>query len=192
MATGQDLIKAARDLLGAQYRTWYSGALIPMWLADGQGDPPSADYLLNGPGVMCSDLLNWCMEQCGLSAIGGTEAWHDYLYDSSEWFDVNSPAEVGAVAIQNYQSEANQGHIALYTGEHQLIQAITTAGVTEAYTDYQTYLWPECNFDIYARIPGVDYSGNVQPTPPAAPDWQTYGWYEAHADWSLTWNPPAS
>jgi hypothetical protein len=42
VVTGQDIVNSARKLLGAPYRTWYPGALLPMWLADGMGNPPSS------------------------------------------------------------------------------------------------------------------------------------------------------
>lgn len=168
MATGQDLVDAARKLLSAPYRMWYDGAPVPMWLYDQMGDPPPVEYLLD-VGVMCSDLINDACEECGLPAIGGTGAWASAIVD---WvrFDPETPGVPGAIAVKGYTDPWLQGHIGMYTGEHSFIQSLITPGVTEDYTDAETYYWGgETAFDWYGFIPGVDYGDATEPTEPVKP-----------------------
>ncbi len=161
MATGQDLVDAAREVLGSNYRVWYAGDSIPMWLDDGMGDPPSWEWIYYNVGIECSDLINYALERCGLPAIGGTGDISDAIVDWA-YFDANSPGIPGAVAVTPYEGDAlsQQGHVLLYTGEHSTIQALFSDGVTEAYTDYETAGFLELRY--YGFLPGVDY---VEPTP---------------------------
>jgi hypothetical protein len=157
VATGQDIANAAQEVLGAPYRVWYEGASIPMWLDDGVSDPPAASHIMNY-GVECTDLVNYALERCGLSPVGGTGALMDALVDIVP-FDANSPGVPGAVAFTPYYGPAlsQQGHILLYTGPQSTIQALFDPGVTDAYTDVDTAGFLELRY--YALLPGVDYSG---------------------------------
>jgi hypothetical protein len=177
MPTGKDIVVSARKLLGASYRMWASGATVPMWLYDGYGDPPSANYIVNGPGVMCSDLVNWAIEDNGLYAIGGTGAWAQAMV---EWvdFDPDQPGEPGAIAVKDYTGPYYQGHIAIYIDEHTLIQSLITPGVVEDYTDAATWGWGgETQFQWYGKIPGVSYeSGDTSgPIVPESTAWIAWG-----------------
>jgi hypothetical protein len=175
MVTGQDIVASARKLVGAAYRQWYSGNPVPMWLYDQAGDPPDAEHMLS-VGCMCSDLLNWACEDNGLAAIGGTGAWADAIVDWQP-FDPSTPGEVGAVAVKGYQGPYAEGHILLFTGPHSAIQSLVSPGVTEDYTDAETYAWGgETAFDWYGRIPGVTY-GEAAPAPPVpVEDCAWIGW----------------
>lgn len=175
--TGQDIVASARKLLGASYRMWYSGNTVPMWLNDGQGDPPSVDWIVQNVGVMCSDLINWACEDNGLSAVGGTGAWAYAMVDWVE-FDPDAPGEPGAIAVKGFTDGYYQGHIGLYTGEHSFIQSLITPGVTEDYTDAETWGWGgETQFQWYGRIPGVSYESGGDtgdPVPAVTAAW--IGW----------------
>ena len=160
MPTAQDIIDSAYKLQGSSYRTWYYGASVPMWLDDWAGDPPPVEHL-QYYGVMCSDLVNWALEDNGLPAGGGTAAFADYLVNTSD-FDPTTPGEPGAIALSPYLSPevGYQGHIAIYVDEHYLIQALHSPGITDQFTDTESYYWGgDTAFTTYGYLPGVDYSG---------------------------------
>jgi hypothetical protein len=90
VVSGQDIVNSAYKLLGAPYRFWTAFAPLPMWANDGQGDPPPADYLVNGPGVMCADLVSWAMMDNGLNTVFGTQTFEGFLENSTE-FSLDSP-----------------------------------------------------------------------------------------------------
>lgn len=188
-----EIIEAARQLQGAYYRWWYVGASLPMWWDDGYSHPP-ASYI-HTYGVMCSDLINWAREECGLSPIGGTADYAENI-TSVQQFDPSSPAIPGAICVKPYYSPYSQGHVALFTGEHQLIQSLVNPGVTEAYTDAETAQWVGCEFEFYGLMSDVDYSGEGQggeENGSGEQSWQWIsidgsGWLRAHgADWSGGW-----
>ena len=149
-------------LHGAPYRTWRLGDPVPMWLNDGMGDPPPAWHLRN-VGVMGSDLINFALQTNGLPPGGGTGAFANYLVNALD-FDPHSPGQPGAIAFRPYSGPRldQQGHLALYVGEHQLIQALPSTGVTDQYTDQETYSWssqgyPQYGFTVYGFLRGVRY-----------------------------------
>lgn len=191
MPTGQDIVNAAYEVLGAPYRTWSLGSPIPMWSYDGAGDPPPSEHIKEY-GVMCSDLVSWAAMRCGLGPVYGTEALAYYLVDQQP-FDPSTPGEPGAICLRPYSGPAlrDQGHVGIYVDEHYLIQALYTPGVTDAYTDAETWGWGgSTEFTIYGYLAGVDYSGDVSPnTLSSRPSWDHgAGWYEVHEDWSMTWH----
>jgi hypothetical protein len=80
----------------------------------------------------------------------------------TDGFNPGPPGELGAIALRPYQGPGDDGSIALYVGPHQLIQSIPGGyGVTDQYTDQQTYSWasqwPRYGFTIYGRLPWVSY-----------------------------------
>ena len=159
MVSVQNIVGTASTLHGARYRQ-YNGGSIPMWLDDGMGDPPPAWHLKN-VGVMGADLVNFALQVNGLPPGGGTGTFADYLVDKYD-FDPSSPAQPGAIALRPYQGPQDDGSIALYVGPHQVIQSIPSEGVTDRYTDEQTYSWasqgyPRYGFPIYGFLPGVSY-----------------------------------
>jgi hypothetical protein len=91
---------------------------------------------------MSSDLINFALELNGHGPGSGTGTFASYLVDTVA-FDPATPGQLGAIAFRPYQGPAleQQGHIALYVGEHQIIQSIPSEGVTDRYTDQQTYAW---------------------------------------------------
>jgi hypothetical protein len=176
MVSADDIVQAAYDLLGVPYRPWRSGNSIPMWLDDG----PYMDAFLNAGhdigldglrrhlfqvGVMGSDLIHYALianrlYETGLDS-GGTGTFGKYLTNTLN-FDPDSPGQRGAIALRPYQGPHDDGSIALYVGPHQLIQSIPSEGVTDRYTDQQTYSWasqgwPRYRFTIYGFLPGVRY-----------------------------------
>src|SRR5215210_2234044 len=159
MASAQDIVQAAYALQGAPYRQ-YDGGVIPQWLDDGMGDPPPAWYLKNN-GVMGADVINYALRANGLPPGGGTGAFANYLVNTYP-FDPSSPAQPGAIALRPYQGPNDDGSIALYVGPHYVIQSLPSGGVTDQYTDQQTYAWasqgyPRYGFTIYGFLPGVSY-----------------------------------
>jgi hypothetical protein len=156
--SAQDIVNSARKLLRAPFRLWQPGQLIPLWLNDSQGDPPPVAHLLSA-GVSSTDLINFALRDNGLPAIGGTAAMPDNLLNRFE-FDPGTPGQPGAVAIKGYEGAGfgHQGHAILYTGEHQVIQAIYDPGVTDEYTDQWLYAWGgDFAFEWYGFLPGVEY-----------------------------------
>jgi hypothetical protein len=173
MVSAEDIVRAAYELQGAPYRHWHPGDPIPMWRKDGVGDPPPSWHLQN-VGVMGSDLINYALERNGLPPGGGTVTFANYLVRTLD-FDPSTPGQMGAIAFRPYSGPApyEQGHLALYVGAHQLIQALpggrdfpwseSGGGVTDQYTDQQTYSWgspmgfPQYGFTVYGFLPGVRY-----------------------------------
>jgi hypothetical protein len=161
MVSAEDIVRAAYELQGAPYRLWHPGDPIPMWRKDGVGDPPPS-WHLQSVGVMGSDLINYALERNGLPPGGGTKAFANYLVRTMD-FDPTTPGQMGAVAFRPYSGPApeEQGHLALYVGSHQLIQALDNAGVTGEYTDQETHSWglylPQYRFTVYGFLPGVRY-----------------------------------
>jgi hypothetical protein len=153
------IVDAAREVLGANYRWWYQGANVPMWLDDGYGlhDVP-ASHIYNDVGIMCSDLINYACLKNGLDVYGGTEWWNNNIIDWEPFNPATDATHLGTICVKGFSAEWAQGHIALYTGKHTIIQSINYPGVTEDYTDSETYTWHECDFQWYGFIPGVDYS----------------------------------
>lgn len=191
MTTGQDIVNTAYLIKGAPYRTWSWGSSIPMWMYDGEDDPPSAEHIMYA-GVMCSDLVNWVLEMNGLPPCYGTEYLAEYLVNQQP-FDPSTPGEPGAICLRPYSGPAlsDQGHVGIYVDEHRLIQALYTPGVTDAYTDAETYSWGgSTEFTIYGHLAGVDYSGgSTVEIPSDRPAWDHgAGWYEVYGDWSMKWH----
>ena len=162
MATNaRDIAQAAYQMQGAPYRPWRSGNSIPMWEDDGSftwGE--LANHLLR-VGVMGADLINFALFTNGLQPNGGTGSFRNQLTNTFE-FDPDSPGEPGAIALRPYQGPQDDGSIALYVGPHQVIQSIPGEGVTDAYTDQQTFSWasqghPRYRFTIYGFLQGVRY-----------------------------------
>lgn len=161
VVTGQDIVDAAREVLGAPYRTWYPGNSIPMWLDDNVSAPPSASHLMR-VGVECSDLINYALERNNLDPVYGTEALLDTIKDYTT-FDASRPGQAGAVAFTPYSGPdlSQQGHIVLYTGAHSTIQALPNPGVTEDFDDIWTNAY--IGLTYYGFLPGVDYSAHAAP-----------------------------
>jgi hypothetical protein len=169
VASAQDIVRAASLLLGrgpypfrfqVKYRQWQPGNSIPMWLDDGINGIPNAEYL-GQKGVMGSDLINYALVSNGLPPGGGTGAFADYLVNTAP-FDPSTPGQVGAIALRPYQGPQDDGSIALYLGPHQVIQSLPSEGVTDRYTDEETYAWswqgyPRYGFTIYGFLPNVIY-----------------------------------
>lgn len=57
------------DPLWADLVPWQEGASLPMWYDDGYTHPPVS--YIQTYGCMCSDLLNWSRQECGLPPLGG-------------------------------------------------------------------------------------------------------------------------
>jgi hypothetical protein len=161
MPSAQDIVRAAYLLnRRVKYRQWHPGNSIPMWLDDGVTGVPQPSYLATH-GVMGADLINFALVKNGLRPGGGTGSFADYLVDKYD-FDPSSPGQVGAIALRPYQGPNDDGSIALYVGEHYVIQSLPSAGVTDQYTDEETYAWasqgwPRYGFTIYGFLPGVSY-----------------------------------
>jgi hypothetical protein len=152
------LLDAARQLLGVPYRDPRAAGPwpVPMWRRDGMGDPPPV-WHLQQVGVMASDLINYALEANGRPPGGAAGNFAKNLVKSFT-FDPSSPGQPGAIAF----APSREGHIALYLGEHQLIQSIPSEGVTARYTDEETYEWasqgyPQYGFTLYGFLQGVSY-----------------------------------
>jgi len=173
MPSAEGIVQAAYELYGAPYRRWQPGNSIPMFLDDGDymgvflnaghetGVKELRRHLLQ-VGVMGVDLIHYAqianrLYEQGLDS-GGTGTFGDYLVNTSK-FDPSPPGERGAIALRPYQGPQDDGSIALYVGAHQVIQSLPGEGVTDQYTDQQTYARPEqrYRFTIYGFLHGVRY-----------------------------------
>lgn len=171
--TADDLVAACYEVLGAPYRVWHAGNSIPMWLDDGHKDgAPPASYIKR-VGVECSDLINYGLQRLGLPPAGGTGNFLDSLTHVGE-FSPHTPGVPGAACLRPFMGAGvgQQGHVALYVpeghgkkGTNRLIQSLIfenqkpRPGVTDAYTDAQTYSWGlDTAFTKYGLITGIDYS----------------------------------
>lgn len=157
-ANGLPFGVAADKIIGIQ-RKAFSGDVYNL-------QTESDHYIANGiVAHNCSDLCNFACQANGLPAVGGTGAWNSAIVDWQP-FDPNTPGEPGAVAVLGYTDPWRQGHLGIYTGEHTLIQAIHS-GVTEDYTDAETYSWGgDTAFRWYGKIPGVTYGAGEEPANP--------------------------
>ena len=201
MVKASDIVEAARELIGVRYVWWAEGDPLPMYYYDYPDSAPPVWYMRQN-GTMCSDLINWARMYCGLPAIGGTPAYYDWLYAGGEWFDPSVDGVAGALCVNPgiWRGGAGQGHVALYSGAHTLIQATdgvgSFAGVNEGEQDYDSHGW--ANYWLYGLMPDVDYSEYIDDAPdpvPALsgpPRWVSIdrdGWYRADGpDWSKGWH----
>jgi cell wall-associated NlpC family hydrolase len=188
MVTAQDLIATGRQMMGSAYEqwdgTWPPSAGAPFWMI---GDV-SVDLVLKY-GCNCSGFLNAILRLNGLPAAGGTGSIGDYLIDLQD-FDVSTPAVPGALALRPWSGgvgDLSEGHVALYTGAHSLLQA-DHRGVNELDTDTVSQSW--AGFTVYGLLPNVDYS--PAPVEPNEELWRKYGWwtYESESSWNLKFYPP--
>lgn len=162
-----------------------------MWVWDGQGNPPSPEYLVNGPGCMCSDLVSFATMYNGLDPVYGTENL-SYILQDQQPFDPSTPGVPGAICLRPYSGPAlrDQGHVAIYVDEHTIIQALWTDGVTDAYTDAESWGWGGASeFTVYGFLPGVTYGVN-EPVEDV-PMWKKYGYWQYSSDdsWDLEYVP---
>lgn len=163
MVTAAEIVEAARSYKGAPYR-WWTGA-YPEYNAPGYMDWQSPGYYnpdyVSGEGVHCAGFVNLARMECGLSSIGLTSDWALYLWNNGgSSFDPGNPGIPGAVCCKPWtpgtQPGVAEGHIALYTAEHTLIQAVPGWGVYEGEQDYDSYTW--AGYEVYGLMPDVDYS----------------------------------
>lgn len=203
--TGMDIVKAARKFVGAPYRFW-TGA-VPELYAPGYGEWVNpGDYTpgyVQSEGVHCAGLVNLARMECGLPPIGLTKQYGDWLWNegTGEVFnpDPNSPGVPGAICVRPWDPGSGaEGHVAIYTDAHTLIQAVLNPGVYEGEQDYDSYQW--AGYTSYGLMPDVDYSGvadwgntNKEEVWYVAidaegymrvkgPDWSG-GWYDAGWKW---------
>lgn len=160
MVTGQDIVDAARQILGSPYRWWGGGELelaAPFYM----GGAIAAGFdrnFVKREGVNCAGLLNWARAECGLDPLGGTGVFPDFLSER-QLFDPTTPGVPGAVAIHPYEGGMGfpaEGHVVLYSGEHSVIQSDAGRGVNEDDQDYEAHEWSD--FVYYGLMPDVYYS----------------------------------
>lgn len=189
------VVEAGRSILGASYVWWQIGDPLPKWYYEYPYGPPPPSWVYAN-GIHCADYISYARQLCGLPAIGGTGDYQDWLEaNGGETFDPSTPGVPGALCVHRYEGPygSAQGHVAMYTDEHTLIQATSMYGVNEGEQDYDSHQW--ANYYIYGLMPDVDYSGSGEISAPAPSDrliWQKYGWwtYESETSWNLTYYPP--
>jgi cell wall-associated NlpC family hydrolase len=206
MVKGSEIVAAARQLIGVPYVWWQEGDPIPMWSYDYPYTNPPVQEMWNRY-VMCSDLVNWARQECGLAAIGGTPAYYDFLMGggTAEAFDPTTPGVPGAICVNPgiWRGGYGQGHVAIYTDEHTLIEATdgtgSFAGVNEGEQDYDSHQW--AGYWLYGLMSDVDYSESIPEPDPGhggvvtdpSVNWfaiDSNGWVRLggpDADWSGGW-----
>lgn len=157
----------------------------------------SGRYMANGVITHnCSDFINYARQECGLSFIGGTPAYYDWIQaNSGVSFDPSTPGVPGALCVNPgvWRGGIGQGHIALYTDEHTLIQSDSSRGVNEGEQDYVSHGWVEGGYWLYGLMPDVDYSDESADPTPTAPELPTWfgvgadGVVRLGGDWSQGW-----
>ena len=203
--TAGELVAALRQLSNGQanidYVWWQEGDPIPMWSYTFPSGPPTINWLrLNG--IMCSDAINYARQVCGLPPIGGTPAYYDWMQANGAIdYDPDTPGVPGALIVNPgvWRGGQGQGHIAMYTGEHRIIQSSdgqgAYQGVHEEEMDYESDDW--WSPWLYGLMPDVDYSSYLldppEPEPALAgpPRWHAIdedGYWRADGpDWSRGW-----
>lgn len=146
MATGMDIVNAAREYIGAPYRYWTG--VYPEYGPPGYNDWQNAGYYPSGyvtsEGVHCAGLVNLARMECGLQPIGLTKQYSDWIWASGtgSYFDPSSPGVPGAICVIPWDpSTGAEGHVAIYTDAHTLIQATLSSGIWEGEQDYDSYQW---------------------------------------------------
>jgi hypothetical protein len=215
--TGMDIVEAARKFAGAPYHFW-TGA-FPEYGPPGYMDWLNpGDYMpgyVQSEGVHCAGLVNLARMECGLQPVGLTKAYSEWLWSSGkgESFnpDPNTPGVPGALCVKPWEPGTppgqSEGHIAIYTDAHTLIQAVVNPGVYEGEQDYDSYAW--AGYTTYGLMPDVDYSGvadrgNINKEDVwyvavdsegymrvKGPDWSG-GWYDAGWKWHAPESSPKS
>jgi cell wall-associated NlpC family hydrolase len=164
---GSEIVAAARQLLGVPYVWWEEDDPIPMWSYDYPYTNPPIQKTWSRQ-VMCSDLVNFARQECGLAAIGGTPAYYDWLLSTGTGiaFDPTTDSVPGAICVNPgvWRGGSGQGHVAIYTDEHTLIEATDPAGVWEGEQDYDSHQWAA--YWLYGLQPDVDYSESIKEPDP--------------------------
>lgn len=167
MVTAEEIVEAARAYAGSPYR-WWTGA-YPEYGPPGYMDADPEKYtpaFVRREGVHCSGFINLVRAACGLEPVGLTKAYYDWLYEDGEWFDPSAPGVPGAICVHPWEEGLTEGHVALYTGDHTIIQAEPTGGVWEGDTDYGSHAWAD--YWLYGLMPDVDYGNVPEPAPAGA------------------------
>jgi hypothetical protein len=111
-------------------------------------------------GFDCSGLVAWSLEQIGVKNVPRTseEQW--------AWVDRISASQLqpGDLIFENWPGEASPGHVAIYAGNNQIIQAPAPG------QNVQKVPWSPGQAQAqgatvvgYGRVPGVSYSGVTAP-----------------------------
>lgn len=182
----EDLIATGRELQGASYGQWDGywppSAGAPFWMYGAV----SVDLVLEY-GCNCAGFINAIRRVNGLDALGGTGSIGDRLINLLD-FDVTTPAVPGAIALRPWSggvADVNEGHVALYTSAHDLLQA-DHRGVNEEDSDYDSQPWAQ--FTVYGLMDDVLYEDGPDSDPQL---WERFGWYEAiNPQWDLRWHSP--
>lgn len=186
-----DIVGAARQYIGSPYR-WWDGTWPnpgPATYTDWQNPGYYTSDFVRREGVNCSGLINLARMECGLEPIGGTGHYQDWLEaNGGVAFDSSTPGVPGAICVHRWEGGMGagaEGHIAMYTDAHTLLQSDSVNGVWEGEQDYDSTTW--AYYLVYGLMPDVDYSDAgvvVEPedttaaaSTPSGP-WQQQGWFQ--------------
>lgn len=186
MVKAAELVEAARAYVGSPYR-WWTGAYPehgPPGYMDGGNIAAYTWGFVRREGVHCAGLINLARADCGLEPMGLTKAYYDWLYDDGEWFVTDDPGVPGAICVHPWQAGVTEGHIAMYTDTHTLIQSVPGQGVWEGEQDYDSHRWAD--YWLYALMPDVDYS-DASPQPSTEVWTPAQTWYEENSQEVSFW-----
>lgn len=122
------MIEYSKTLIGAPYRWWifdptartmdYSGS--PFYVDRDY----SIEYVMSN-GTNCAGLINLMARKAGADPQGGTLMWIASNIKNLRPFDVTNIDEyqIGTLLIRSYRTETDQGHLAVYVGDGQIIHA---------------------------------------------------------------------
>jgi NlpC/P60 family len=132
--TGENFLSLVTDQLGTPY----------VWGGAAPG------------GFDCSGLVKWAADQLGLTGFPRTS--------EGQWGAVQriraDQLQPGDLIFMNFPGEAAPGHVVIYAGGDQIIQAPSTGQLVQrdSFTSGTAQQWG-ATIVGYGRIPGLDYSG---------------------------------
>lgn len=132
--TGTDFLNLVSNQIGTPY----------VW----GGDQPG--------GFDCSGLVKWAADQLGLNSFPRTS--------EEQWGAVQriraDQLQPGDLIFMNFPGEVSPGHVVIYAGNDQIIQAPSTGQLVQrdSFTQSTAQQWGAVIVG-YGRIPGLDYAG---------------------------------
>jgi cell wall-associated NlpC family hydrolase len=153
-----------QSLVGAPYRWWvpdhsergisYVGA--PFYADD---KTYSSEYVMKH-GVNCAGLVNLLAREIGIESKGGALMWMGLNVLNLELFESDKIETYpkGSLLFREYRSDTDQGHMAIYTGDNQILHAYPNSSeVTEDLVSPGVTIEPIANSLSWSTEPFYDH-----------------------------------